>query len=258
MSALGQTPAVVINVTDYGESDKIVTCYCPGLGKLRGVAKGAKRSRKRFVNKLEVFSLLELQYATGRHTSLARIDQAEMLHPFPLLRGSYEVYAAATLICELLLNWTRENDGDEELFALLVWAFTQLDQGQPVADTLILFQIRMLDLLGYRPRLFGCLECGGLGVADAPYRFSPSKSGLVCARCSDGATPAEPTSPPLALSTVMLLLKAQDLPRQKLGRLRFSPAACRESLAMLRRYGTYLLQREIHSWDHLVGLIADG
>jgi hypothetical protein len=50
----------------------------------------------------------------------------------------------------------------------------------------------------------------------------------------------------------MLLLKAQDLPRQKLGRLRFSPAAGRESLAMLRRYSTYLLQREIHSWNHLV------
>ncbi|MEJ2034251.1 MAG: DNA repair protein RecO [Deltaproteobacteria bacterium] len=248
MSASGQTPAVVINVTDHGESDKIVTCYCPGLGKLKGIAKGAKRSRRRFVNKLEIFSLLELQFATGRQTSLVRIDQAEMFHPFPSLRRNYEAYTAATLICELLLNWTRENDGDEELFALVVWALTQLDQGRPVADTLILFQIRMLDLLGYRPRLLGCLECGALDTTSSPYRFSPSKSGLLCARCGGRLPEAGPASTDLALSTIMLLLKAQDLPRQKLGRLRFSPAACRESLIMLRRYGTYLLQREIHSW----------
>ncbi|MDA8164446.1 MAG: DNA repair protein RecO [Desulfobacteraceae bacterium] len=257
MAACGQTPAVVIGVADHGESDKIVTCYCPGLGKLKGIAKGAKRSRKRFVNKLELFSLLEIQYATGSRTSLVRIDQAEMLTPFPTLRRSYDAYAGAALICELLLNWTRENDGDDELFALVVWALTQLDQGQPVGDTLVLFQIRMLDLLGYRPRLHGCLECGGLAPAGAPYRFSPSRSGLLCSRCGCRQTGAVPDQASLSLSTVMLLLKAQDLPREKLSRLRFSPAAARESLTMLRHYGTYLLQREIYSWNHL-GCLAAG
>jgi DNA repair protein RecO (recombination protein O) len=251
MSISAQTPAVVIKVADHGESDKIVTCYCPVLGKMTGIAKGAKRSRKRFVNKLELFSLLDLQYATGYRSSLARIEQAEILQSFPFLRRDYQAYAAAVLVCELLLNWTRENDGDSKLFGLLIWALDQLALQQQPAEILVCFQIRMFDLLGYRPNLNSCLECGGMSVAGAPYRFSSARSGLICAGCRGGMEPADPVQISLSLNTIKLLLKAQDLPQQKLMRLRFSPAAAAESLAMLRRYGSYLLQREIQSWQAL-------
>jgi DNA repair protein RecO (recombination protein O) len=251
MAVSSQTPAVVIKVTDHGESDKIVTCYCPMLGKMTGIAKGAKRSRKRFVNKLEIFSLLDLQYATGNRSSLVRIEEAEIFHSFSFLRQDYQTYAAAVLICELILNWTRENDGDSNLFALLVWALEQLHLQQPLAEILIFFQIRMYDLLGYRPNLAGCLECGTIDATGTPYRFSSGRSGLICAKCGGKSPQAGPTPTPLSLNTAKLLLKAQDLPRQKLLRLRFSPAAAGESLTMLRRYGSYLLQREIHSWQAL-------
>jgi DNA repair protein RecO (recombination protein O) len=251
MPVSSQTPAVVIKVTDHGESDKIVTCYCPTLGKMTGIAKGAKRSMKRFVNKLEIFSLLDLQYTASNRSSLVRIEEAEIFNSFPFLRLDYQAYAAAVLICELILNWTRENDGDSELFALLIWALEQLHQQRPIAEILIFFQIRMYDLLGYRPNLAGCLECGNIDVSGSPYRFSSGRSGLICAKCGSRTAQAGPSPTPLSLNTAKLLLKAQDLPRQKLLRLRFSPAAASESLAMLRRYGSYLLQREIHSWQAL-------
>ena len=54
--------AIVLKVNDLGESDKIVTFYSKQAGKIAGIAKGAKRSKKRFSNKLEMFSLLEVQY----------------------------------------------------------------------------------------------------------------------------------------------------------------------------------------------------
>jgi DNA repair protein RecO (recombination protein O) len=258
MAVSGETPAVVLKVTDHGESDKIVTFYCPVLGKQTGIAKGAKRSKKRFVNKLEIFSLLDLQYAPSNRSSLFRIDQAEILHSFPFLRRNYQAYAAAVLLCELILNWTRENDGDSELFGLLVWALDKLDRQQPVSEILILFQIRMFGLLGYRPQLAGCLECGGMDGAGTPYRFSAGRSGLICAKCNSRPPLTGTRLPPLSLNTVKLLLKAQDLPRQKLLRLRFSPAATGESLAMLRQYGSYLLQREIHSWKAVSEAVAAG
>lgn len=116
------TLAVVIKLADHGESDKIVTFYCPILGKLTGIAKGAKKSKKRFLNKLELFSQLEIEYTPNRRSSLVRIDHAELIQPYPTLRTSYDRFAAASLVCELTYFWTRENDGDQELFNLLLWA----------------------------------------------------------------------------------------------------------------------------------------
>lgn len=243
-----QTPAVVIRVIDHGESDKIVTFYCPVLGKLTGIAKGAKRSKKRFLNRLELFSLLSLDYAPNRRSSLVRIDQADLLHPFPTLRSSYEHYAAATLLCELMLHWTRENDGDQQLFDLFVWALTTLEKGEPWAETIIFFQVKLFAILGYRPLLSGCQGCGKLDPAGAPYGFSLSQGGLLCKRCNKKAGSS---SLPMGLATANLLRIAQDLPNAKLSRLRFSRPSAIESLEFLKRYGTFLLQRDIQSWSHL-------
>src|SRR3989338_948726 len=124
--SLQQGLAIVLQVKDHGDSDKIITGYTLEHGKIVLIAKGAKRSKKRFVNKLELFSLLAIHFAPSRHSSLMRLDQADLLNPFPRLRENYELYIAASLLCELVLHWTREQDSDEELFGLLVWALEGL------------------------------------------------------------------------------------------------------------------------------------
>ena len=74
--SLKQSSGVIINVRDFGESDKIITLYCPTAGKLTCIAKGAKRSQKRFVNKLELFSLLTFHY--NDRYALPIMEQAEL------------------------------------------------------------------------------------------------------------------------------------------------------------------------------------
>jgi len=245
------TLAVVIKLADHGESDKIVTFYCPVLGKLTGIAKGAKRSKKRFLNKLELFSQLEIDYAPNRRSRLVRIDQAELINPFPTLRASYSRFAAASLLSELMYFWTRENDGDQELFNLFLWALESLDQHERWLETVILFQAKFFTLLGYQPQLTCCMECGTTAANRAPYRFSHSQGGLVCKQCNR-ETGASSTT--LSLGTTHLLSKAQDLPNHKLARLRFSQHSAKEALVFFRRYGSFLLQRDLQSWKYLTEL----
>ncbi len=244
----GQNLAVVLQVRDHGESDKIVTLYTRGLGKLASIAKGAKRSKKRFVNKLEPFSLLNVQLATSRSSSLMRLDEAELLAPYPALRQEYPQYLAATLLCELVLHWTREHDSDAELFDLLTWALSGLASGGEGRRTIAFFHIKLLEILGYRPSFDGCLDCGMLSAQKAPYRFSPLRNGLVCNSCEPAFSA---NSLPISMQTVQLLRKAQDLAQDKLERLRFSKGALLETLALLRRYDSHLLQRELQSWNFL-------
>ncbi len=151
---LRSTCAIVLKVADHGESDELVTCYSRELGRITGLAKGAKRSARRFVNKLEEFSLLQLLCRPPRSASgLYFIGEAELLRAHLSLRTVYPRYVAAAFLCELTLRFTRDNDPDQRIFALLQWALDALDRGEAVAKTAALFHLLLLDAAGYRPEL---------------------------------------------------------------------------------------------------------
>ena len=76
------TEAVVLSSMDFGESDKIITFYTISFGKLKGIAKGAKRSKKRFGINLEPFSLVRLHFFEKRRTPLSGSRHATSSTPF--------------------------------------------------------------------------------------------------------------------------------------------------------------------------------
>lgn len=240
--------AIVLRVNDLGESDKIVTFYSQETGKIAGIAKGAKRSKKRFCNKLEIFSLLDVLYVEGR-SSLVRISEAELLAPFMSLRQDYGRYVSAALTCELLYHWSRDYDADRDVFALLLWALENIDRGLPPLLVQIFFQVKLYTLLGYQLHLGGCSRCATDGPPGTPYVFHPGRHGLLCGKCSPPLATREIS--PLSLNTIKLLRSAQELPMEKLNRLRFSDTSIREALHLFKGYGQYLLQREIAAWDFL-------
>jgi DNA repair protein RecO (recombination protein O) len=241
--------ALVLKVSDLGESDKIVTFYSEQAGKLAGIAKGAKRSKKRFSNKLEIFSLLDVLYVNQGRSGLVRVAEAELLAPFMSLRENYDRYVSASLACELIYYWTRDYDADRNIFNLLLWALQGIDKGSPSLMVLIFFQVKLYTLLGYRLHLSGCIKCENAEQSGIPYVFHLGRHGLSCKNCSPSLISREMI--PLALNTIKLLQNAQDLPLEKLGRLRFSDASIREALKLFKGYGQYLLQREITAWDIL-------
>lgn len=248
-----RTPAVVINIMAYGESDKIVSFYSKTRGRMSGIAKGASRSLKRFVNKLELFSELEILFTDSRTSSLVRLDEAELINPFPAIRENYDRYTAAALISELTLHWTRENDPDPQLFELLTWTLSSLENlKRPAVWGVILFNIKLLTLLGYQPYLDGCSECGKLSPDNTPYRFTTSQSGLLCNKCGKGNSKSAQPGLSFSLSTARSLQKAQELPLNKLERLHFTPEVVREAISMLKLYGNSILQRDINAWEFLV------
>jgi DNA repair protein RecO (recombination protein O) len=245
MRNLKITSLVVIRTQELGESDKLITGYSKESGKIQLLAKGAKRSLKRFVNKLELFSYLTVQY--NDKYRLPIINWAELLDSFLPLRQRYNSYTAAILICEHLYYWTAANDGDEELFSCLLWFLREL-AGQPLlrSQFLVLFLSKFYDRLGYRPDLTACAVCGKLDNSAAPFAFRAGQGTIICRRCS-----TERGAIPLALPTIKLLGRAFELPVEKLSRLKLNTQACREALNLFRCYGRYLLDRDIQAWQTL-------
>ena len=238
------TDAIVLNCVEHGESDVIVTLFCQDVGRLTAIAKGAKRSKKRFVNKLELFSFLHITYQQKVNRSLAFLSEADLHTSFLHIRQDLELYSIASVIREFLLIGVKENEPDLQIFRLSLWALHNLDQKQPPMTLLALFLIRFFDYVGYRPDLQACVHCGSLVSAQNRYNFDSTIGSIVCSSCN----PHLQKGLPLSHGTIKILRSAQDQPLEKLHRLKISGGILYEALSLLQSYGNQLFQRDIASW----------
>ncbi|MDD3618078.1 MAG: DNA repair protein RecO [Desulfobulbaceae bacterium] len=244
-----RTRGLILQVYDHGESDKIVTFFSPDIGKASAIAKGAKRSKKRFVNKLEIFSLLGIIYRPARRDSLLFLDEAELENGFIPLRHAYDRYVAAIYAGELTLRFTREMDPHPELFPLLLWAMHSLTEGREPLETAALFHLRILRAAGYEPALDRCGICNGGIQAGGEYALHPGSGSLVCGRCRQKQALSFLS---LSVQTIKFLGHAQQTELPNLGRLRLPRKNALEALAVLHRYTQHLLQHDIHSWHQII------
>ncbi len=229
-----RSDAVILRTRDHGESDRLVTFFAGGYGKLTGIAKGARRSKKRFVNTLEPLSLVHMTFVERASAGLVRIDASELGNPFIALRQDLARLGYASLGAELVLELAPEREANPALFALLAQYLERLEAGGDTATLALLFQARILNLSGFGPNLQRCARCGNEPPVPSAWYFSISRGALLCPahRAGEGIVPLSP-------GTILILRQAQRLPLEKLWRLRFhrqSRAECRTLLLGLIRH----------------------
>lgn len=181
---LESTPAIVLRTREYGESDKIVTVLSRTSGKFSGIAKGAKRSQRRFPGTLEVFSHVTLDYRRRPHSELAFLDRAVLLQPWPRILDSLERFTAASHVVELADKLTVESEVGDDLYALVAAALARINASEPGPATLRLFELGALNASGYRPELIVCRGCASVLASDrGPIRLVGSLGGALCSQC---------------------------------------------------------------------------
>lgn len=239
--------ALVLNSLDIGESDLLLTLYCSQAGRINAIAKGARRSKKRFVNKLEIFSYITINFSCKKPSSLALLHEAELHTCFPHLRTSYPAYLTASVIQEFLLAGIKDGEGDTALFYLSLWALHNLQLKEQNKSTITFFLLRYLDCLGYRPELSTCGSC--LQRVNPKYRyiFQLNEGTLLCCRCIPISS-----SQKLSHGTIKMLQTAQDMPLQRLNRLKPSASIIIESLQLLFACSRTILQCDINSWHNFL------
>lgn len=243
-----EADGIILNSVDHGESDLIITLYCRDIGRITAIAKGGRRSKKRFVNKLELFSFLHTTLHRSNPRSMALLAEAELHTSFLNLRTDVTRYTAASVLRELVLFGVKEGERDSNLFALILWGMHKLDQGHPHLQVVFHFLIHYLDYIGYRPELQCCIKCGVEidGVQD--YGFNIHEGGLVCARCSSAISS---TLLPISPGSIKMMLASQATPLKRLERLKLSGKGLYQTLDLLHRYTRQILNRDIISWKML-------
>ncbi len=120
--------ALVLNSYELGESDLLLNLYCQHSGRLSAIAKGARRSKKRFVNKLEVFSYLHINFSLKNINNPAFLHEAELHTCFPYLRTNYSAFLAASVVQEFLLVGVKDGEKSSDLLPLALWALDSFRQ----------------------------------------------------------------------------------------------------------------------------------
>jgi DNA repair protein RecO (recombination protein O) len=244
-----ETDGIVLARHDHGESDLIITLYCRDSGRSTAIAKGAKKSQRRFVNKLELFSFLHLNLRQGNSSSLALLEEADLHTSFLNLRRGFSLYTAASVIREFTLLATREGEADERFYTLLLWSLHKLDQKVSHLQVVMFFLTRFYDIIGYRPELHRCFHCGAEAGNSTPhFGFSTAVGGLICSTCVGNMGQSGIALNP---GTIRMMQSCQDTPLERLHRLKVSEASLYEALNILHRYGRHILQRDIISWKML-------
>jgi DNA repair protein RecO (recombination protein O) len=238
-----QTPAIVLQIRDYGEADRLVNFLTPEGGRVSGIAKHAKKSRRRFANCLEPLNRVILHLSPRARGDLEFLQQAELVNSFPNLRRDLRRLAAAALLAELAGELSTPPETTNAIFITLNQALEHLDAGADPDSLLAPFMLHLLQLGGYGPRWERCRECGQ--EPSSPIYFSIPKGGVVCGACSRAAAgPLLPLNP----GTWKLLRLAGQLPVEKLTRLRFPASQRDQSLAILQKFLRHHLGRNLKSW----------
>ncbi len=143
--------AVVLRVHPVTESSLIVTWFTREFGKLKTMAKGARRPKGPFRGKIDLFYLDEILFSRSRSSDLHLLHDCFLEDPHRKLRGSVRTLAAASYVTELVEIATEAEDANAKLFVLLVAMLDTLE-GTVNAAVLIWFELQVLAATGWAPR----------------------------------------------------------------------------------------------------------
>jgi len=230
--------ALILRTYKLGEADRIVVFLTRDRGKKRGVAKGARRVRSRFVGALEPMTRAGVAYYEREQRDLVRINYVEPTRS-PLSGTASEALGHVGYFAELIDEWAPEAHADERLYRLGSSMTEAIAAGVPVDPLARYFEYWLLRLQGVYPSLTSCAGCAEplLGGAVMP----PRDDLFVCTACA----PAGGTR--VGVDALKFLKAAGAIAPDRLETLPLEPRASRELETAHRRLLNLHLEKELKS-----------
>ncbi|MEW6578458.1 MAG: DNA repair protein RecO [Chloroflexota bacterium] len=239
-----RTDAVILRRQDYGEADRLLVLLTAGHGKLRALAKGARKPIARKAGHLELYALVDMQLARGREWY--HIREAETREPFLPLREDLVRSTYASHFVELIDRFTGEQDASRAEFDLLVRGLERLCTGADPRTGARYFELGLLGLAGFAPSLHQC-AIGQEDVQPQDQFFSPADGGVICPEHHAGLDRGLPVS----LPALKVLRYLQTRPWEAVQGVNIGAALHLELERLMLAYLTYVLEQRLQSVEFL-------
>lgn len=176
--ALRESEAIVLRTYPMREADLLVTFFTRVEGKVRGVARSAKRSKRRFGGALEPLTYVRAFYDLREGQELVRLDACEVLESPLASEVSYARAVALGHIAELLDELLPDHEANDAIFRLTLSVLHVLT-GPDIWMPVTYFEIWLTRLVGFLPELNECVVCGRNLNGSRAY-FHALADGLMC------------------------------------------------------------------------------
>ena len=235
--------ALILRTYKLGEADRIVVFLTEDRGKKRGVAKGARRPRSRFVGALEPLTRVHVAYFEKEHRELVGLNYAEALCSPMAATGDAIAYVG--YFAELIDQWAQDSDPNERLYRLGSSLVEALAGGESVEPLARYFEYWLLRLQGVYPSVAACHGCGGAldGPRGGAY-LAPGSGVFTCPACAPAAQVREPH---LSRAALAFLRAARRTSPRGVGALRVTGDTLAELESVHRLLMGRHLERELKS-----------
>jgi DNA repair protein RecO (recombination protein O) len=247
-----QTEAVVIKKIKLGEADRILTLYTLDHGKIEAVAKGVRRPKSKLAGHLELLTYSQVRLARGRN--MDTVIGSQTIETFLSLKNDLWLTSFGLYAAELVNQFNPRNSANHLMFELLVETLRRLSLAQNSELTLRYFEMRLLDLSGYRPQLHECVACRA-ELKPEVNAFCSAAGGIMCPNCQF----EHPGSFSISIDAQKVLRFMQKNNFDTVSRLKISSELAEELKNLMAGYLRYILEKEIKSaaWlDSLSGQIS--
>lgn len=192
-----KTTGIVIKEVHTGEADKIITIFTRNMGKIAGSARGARRPRSRLIAGTQLLAYSNFVLFKGKE--MYSINSCDIIEPFYNIRNSVEKLTCAAHMTDIINDIAQENQSSIEILKLFLNSLYMIsNSNKPILQTVTIFEIKLLSILGYAPWVNGCINCGDKKIDNISFSFI--KCGFICENCtfvdkrairlSEGATKA--------------------------------------------------------------------
>ncbi len=242
-----RTEAIIIRRSDFGEADRLLTLLTRDYGKLRAIAKGARKPQSRKTGHVELFMRSQFMLAKGRNLDI--VTQVELIEPHRVLSADLVRATYAAYVVELLDSFTPEEERQVAIYELLRDTLGRLDTSDNVRLVARYFELRLLSLVGYQPQLFYCVVSGE-PIEQADQYISPEEGGLIAAAHLSPAIRARQVS----AGAVKVLRFLQTRAWDTVAHLQLRDDLHRELEMVMHYYIQYLLEKGVKSAEFLYRL----
>lgn len=243
--SLYKTDAIVLKHYELGEADKIIVLYTRNNGKVKAVANGVRKTKSRLAGGVELFTYNQLLLYQGK--SLAKISQCDILESFATIRSDLFKMAYASYLTEVINEFTVEEEKNEPLFALLLTTLYLLAGEEDLELITRFFELRLLNLLGYKPEIERCVDCGKELSQIEEIKFSSQAGGIVCSKCAPFYQYAMWTNK----GVIATMARLFEINHKKLNRLKV-PAGVRTNLEkLIPNYLQSIIEKKLQSLNFI-------
>jgi DNA repair protein RecO (recombination protein O) len=259
--------AIVLRVIEFSETSCVLTLFTDAFGKVRALAKGARRPKSPFESALDLLAACRIVFLRKSTEALDLVTEAKLERRFRVGRGDLAPLYAGYYVADLLDALTDDYDPHPDLYAIADETLAMLSSGrprvvvrgeptqtneQPVASPVVSrlvfrFEMVTLRILGHLPSLDVCVECGSPVARGGRVAFGHLAGGVLCTNCRPGQRNVVSVSG-AAIECMETLANGQneywrtvELPRSIQGELR----------GTLSHYLAHLIGRETRMQDYL-------